>query len=56
MQRIAAPTQVRPWLQGYWYNLDEMRLQKQAAEDAGSSGWAWWNAAGIYDRAVFEPY
>ena len=56
MQRVAAPTQVRPWLQGYWYTLDEMKLQKQASEDANSAGWAWWNAAGVYDIDVFEPY
>jgi hypothetical protein len=31
-----------------------MLLQKQAANDAGSSGWAWWNAGGVYDESIFE--
>jgi hypothetical protein len=46
---------VRPWLQGYWYSLDEMRLLKQGAIDAESTGWAWWNAGGKYDDELFEP-
>jgi hypothetical protein len=46
---------VRPWLQGYWYSLEEMRLLKQAAGDAQSTGWAWWNAGGRYDEALFGP-
>jgi hypothetical protein len=46
---------VRPWLQGYWYTLDEMLLLKQAADDAESAGWAWWNAGGKYDPDLFEP-
>ncbi|MFQ5576577.1 MAG: putative glycoside hydrolase [Anaerolineae bacterium] len=53
--RVSAPTGVRPWLQAYWYTPAEMRLQKQAANDAGSAGWVWWNAAGIYDETIFEP-
>jgi hypothetical protein len=46
---------VRPWLQGYWYSLEEMRLLKQAAGDAQSTGWAWWNAGGKYEDALFAP-
>jgi len=45
---------VRPWLQGYWYTLDEMRLLKQGATDAQSTGWSWWNAGGKYDIDLFE--
>jgi hypothetical protein len=45
---------VRPWLQGYWYSLDEMRQLKQAAIDSHSTGWSWWNAGGKYDSELFE--
>ncbi len=55
MERVAAPTKVRPWLQAYWYSPYEMLLQKQGANDAGSAGWIWWNAGGVYDESVFVP-
>jgi hypothetical protein len=54
LERVPESTRVRPWLQGYWYGSYEMLLQKQAANDAGSSGWAWWNAGGVYDESIFE--
>ena len=54
LERVPESTKVRPWLQGYWYGPYEMLLQKQAANDAGSSGWLWWNAAGVYDESIFE--
>jgi hypothetical protein len=52
-ERVPATTRVRPWLQAYWYSLDEMLLQKQAADDAGAAGWTFWNAGGVYDPALF---
>jgi len=52
-KRVQIP--VRPWLQAYWYGLSEMLAQKQAAEDAGVSGWTFWNASGVYDPALFRP-
>lgn len=55
IERVPPTARVRPWLQGYWYDTTEMWLQKQAANEAGSSGWLWWNAAGVYDEAVFDP-
>jgi hypothetical protein len=51
--RIPATTRVRPWLQAYWYTLNEMLLQKQAAHDANAAGWTFWNAGGVYDEALF---
>ena len=53
-------TKVRPWLQHYsWkvtYELAEFRLERQAAEDAGSWGWTFWNAGGRYDyEELFAP-
>ena len=46
-------TRVRPWLQAYWYTLDEMLLQKQAATDANAPGWTFWNAGGVYNEELF---
>jgi hypothetical protein len=54
-ERVPPYVKVRPWLQGYWYSLDEMRKLKQAAIDARSTGWSWWNAGGKYDSDLFEP-
>jgi hypothetical protein len=51
--RVPPSTRVRPWLQAYWYTLDEMLLQKQAAQDAGAPGWTFWNAGGVYDEVLF---
>ena len=53
-------TKIRPWLQHYsWrvpYGLEELRLERQAAEDAGSWGWTFWNAGGRYDyEELFTP-
>jgi len=48
-------TRIRPWLQHYRYSVEEMRLQRQAADDAGTRGWMFWNAAGKYDEQVFDP-
>ncbi len=52
--RVPPHVKVRPWLQAYWYSVEEMQLQRQGADDAGSVGWAWWNAGGQYDEALFE--
>jgi hypothetical protein len=54
-ERVPPGTRVRPWLQAYWYTLDEMLLQKQAAGEAGAPGWTFWNAGGRYEEALFEP-
>ncbi|MBN1217630.1 MAG: hypothetical protein JXM69_01780 [Anaerolineae bacterium] len=54
-ERVPPYVKVRPWLQGYWYSLEEMRLLKQGAIDANSTGWSWWNAGGKYDPDLFEP-
>lgn len=51
--RVPPHVKVRPWLQAYWYSVEEMQLQKQGAEDADSVGWAWWNAGGKYDDELF---
>lgn len=52
-------TRVRPWLQAYsWkdvtYGTEELRLEKTAADDAGTYGWMFWHAAGRYNATVFD--
>jgi hypothetical protein len=54
-ERVPPYVKVRPWLQGYWYSLDEMKELKQAAIDSNATGWIVWNAAGNYDPDLFEP-
>jgi len=56
----AAPTLLRPWLQynssgGVPYGPPQFRLEKQAAEDAGATGWLFWNVWGSYDQESFDP-
>ncbi len=56
----AGSTLIRPWLQHYSlgdiaYGTAEFRAEKQAATAAGAAGWLFWNAAGEYDAAVFDP-
>jgi hypothetical protein len=36
------------------YGTTQYRTQKKAASDAGSYGWMFWNAAGIYDPKMFD--
>jgi len=53
-------TPLRPWLQGYslggvYYGLEELRLQRSAAEQEGAAGWSFWNASGKYDAGLFRP-
>lgn len=52
---------LRPWLQHYAdyqyhlpFGLEEYRAQKQAANDAETNGWLFWNASGIYEEALFQ--
>ncbi len=52
-------TKVRLWLQAYPgtgnFGIAEYRLQKKAAQDAGSVGWMFWNIQGFYDPKIFGP-
>ncbi len=57
-QRTSTP--IRPWLQHYWfesvpYGVKELRQQRQAAIDASTEGWMFWNAAGRYVEGTFNP-
>lgn len=50
---------VRLWLQAYsgrgGFGVNEYRIQKKAAEDAGSVGWMFWSGTGTYDVKTFGP-
>ncbi|MBN1640455.1 MAG: hypothetical protein JXA09_04400 [Anaerolineae bacterium] len=46
-------TPVRPWLQHYWYEREQLAAQRRAAEAASKMGWCFWNARGEYDEAFF---
>ncbi|MDQ3855230.1 MAG: putative glycoside hydrolase, partial [Chloroflexota bacterium] len=50
----------RPWLQSFDdyafhqpYGLQQYLEQRRAAEEVGTSGWLYWNAAGVYDERTF---
>lgn len=51
---------IRPWLQHYsWgdvtYGVAELRLQQNAAADADTAGWIFWNSAAVYNEEAFDP-
>jgi hypothetical protein len=48
-------TLVRPWLQHYWYEREDIAEQRRAAEAASDAGWCFWNARGDYDYEFFVP-
>ncbi len=65
---VPLPTRIRPWLQGYpnnyrsegparGYNYDvpEMMIQRQAAEDANAEGWLFWSGGGRFPDEIFGP-
>jgi hypothetical protein len=49
---------VRPWLQAYSgrgdYGITQYKIQKKAANEAGSHGWIFWNGTGNYDIKMFD--
>jgi len=58
-KRVPVTTKVRPWLQHYslngvFYGPEQYQAQRQAADDAGSCGWTFWNAGGKYNEGFFE--
>jgi hypothetical protein len=51
---------IRPWLQHYSsngvaYTVKEIRLQKEAAADAQTTGWMFWHSGAKYNGQSFEP-
>jgi len=59
VKRVPVTTKVRPWLQHYslngvFYGPEQYQAQRQAADDAGSCGWTFWNSGGKYNEEFFE--
>lgn len=65
---VPLPTRIRPWLQGYAknfrtegpargydYDVPEMMIQRQAAEDAAAEGWLFWSGGGRFPDEIFGP-
>ena len=44
--------QLRPYLQGFWHNSEDVRLNIKAAEDMGLD-WIIWNNSSMYDANYF---
>ncbi len=65
ISQIGVRARIRPWLQdfnlkfdrdrGIVYDVAQVKAQIQAAEDAGSSGWLFWNPSNIYTKNAFIP-
>lgn len=51
LPRMDSNSQLRPWLQAFWWTNDQIRRSIQAAEDAGV-GWILWNARSNFDAAA----
>lgn len=65
---VPMPTRIRPWIQGYPnnfrtegpargydYDVPEMMIQRQAADDAGAEGWLFWSGGGNFPDEIFGP-
>lgn len=50
--RLTGAAVVRPWLQGFYYNAAQVRIQIEETESRGL-GWIVWNANGNYDTDWF---
>jgi hypothetical protein len=58
LKELNSETKIRPWLQsfdlkadmdrGIYYNVEKIRQEIQAVQDAGASGWLLWNASNVY--------
>jgi hypothetical protein len=54
-----APVQTRPWIQDFSlpgmreYEVEDVRAQIQACEDAGTAGWMAWDPNNVYHAAAF---
>ncbi len=46
-------TLVRPWIQAYGMNLEQMLAQARGADDADSAGYLFWNNQGLYPGELF---
>jgi hypothetical protein len=54
MPRLSGNTLMRPWLQAFYYNGEQVLAQIDEAEARGI-GWILWNAAGNYSESSLPP-
>jgi hypothetical protein len=54
MPRLTPGSLMRPWIQGFYYEADQILAQIAEAERVGA-GWIIWNANGNYERAALPP-
>lgn len=52
--RLAPQTLLRPWIQGFYYNAEQVKAQINEAEARGA-GWLIWNASGRYAESWLPP-
>ncbi|MFH1820342.1 MAG: putative glycoside hydrolase [Candidatus Nealsonbacteria bacterium] len=60
---IGSQAQIRPWLQDFnlgfdssreiYYDAEKIKAQIQATEDAGITGWLFWNPSNVYTVEAF---
>ncbi len=51
LPRMERGSQLRPWLQAFWWTNDQIRSSIQAAEDSGL-GWILWNVRSNFDQSA----
>ncbi|MDP3778946.1 MAG: putative glycoside hydrolase [bacterium] len=61
----ASHVRLRPWLEDFFhdadksagrpYGVEKVRLQIDAAENVGDSGWILWNASNVYTQGALKP-
>jgi len=54
MQRLSRQVVVRPWLQDFGYNAEQVRAQIASAEDYGL-GWMLWNPQSVVTVDALQP-
>lgn len=54
MERLSTQVVVRPWLQDFGYEVDQVKAQIAAVEDYGL-GWMLWNAASEVTTEALQP-
>lgn len=51
LPRLDGPAIMRPWLQAFYYNSDQIRVQIEESEERGL-GWILWEAGGSYSSSA----
>ncbi len=51
LPRLHERSELRPWLQGFWWTNDQIRISIEAAEERGV-GWMLWNWVSDFDASA----